>query len=111
MSFLPPPPNLVVLADITLNAAAKGGRESAIAGEYFDCLASYYGEYRPCRILLEGIACSPGQTRRCRVQFVCEWDYDGARQAERFDLFDNHIIYIGQCVVIPPTEYFQPPRD
>ena len=105
MSLLPPPPNLILLADITLYPTEKGGRSGPLTGESFDCQVWLYEEYRECRILLEGVGISPGETRRYRVHFVTDYNLDGVRQAGRFELFENRII--GEGVIVQP----QPQRD
>jgi len=53
-----------IIADVTLLAAAKGGRASPTPPTYLGCPAKIGNEYFDCRIYLDGRAMAPGESRQ-----------------------------------------------
>jgi hypothetical protein len=93
-------PDLTV--DVTLYPVAEGGRDHPIVGAWFSCpckLRQNDFEARDCRLLLNGQAMSPGETRRLGIKFLSDDSAPIFRAAGRFYLWEGKII--GEAVVIP----------
>jgi hypothetical protein len=93
---------LDLIVDVKLYSVTEGGRHHPIVGEWFSCpckLGKNDFEARDCRLLLNGLTMSPGETRRLGIKFLSDDSAPIFRDAGKFYLWEGKII--GEAVVVP----------
>ena len=87
--------NAQFFADVTLYATEKGGRESAIVADWFGCPVKVHEQDFSAwdfRILTQGEAISPGETKRFGVVFLMPEAGALFRRLPKFYLWEGKII-------------------
>lgn len=91
-----------LIADITLYPTQQGGRKKPTPSDWFGCpcvLSKELLEGWDCRILLQGLALMPGETRRLGMIFLsAELAIPALRAAGKFYLWEGHAI--GEGVIV-----------
>lgn len=91
-----------LIADVTLYPTEQGGRKGPTPPDWFGCPCFVSKEHLDrwdCRILLQGMPLSPGETRRVGMVFLSpDLAIPALREAGKFYLWDGH--FIGEGVVV-----------
>jgi hypothetical protein len=91
-----------LVADVTLYPTEEGGRKTPTSPDWFGCpcfTSKEHLEGWDCRILLQGVPLSPGETRRVGMVFLSpDLAVLALRKAGKFYLWEGHAI--GEGVVV-----------
>jgi hypothetical protein len=91
--------NTNLVADVTLYPTERGGRRGPTPRDWYGCICQIEGANWDCRILLNGIAIVPGESRRVGIAFLSGSVAEKAvRAAGDFVLWELRAIGEGKVV-------------